>query len=284
MPKPDQSVMNNNAGANMPDVKLKTVFQFVFKPYFNRVKLGEGGLVIFNLFYSVFSQRNTQVVLTEVLLSFFVLCALYGFNDYNDRVADAKNKKKEIAFIASIIQHERLFFIVNTLLTILTIICAGFFLDHTKMVVVACLYIVNYAYSLKLKSIPFIDLVAVILWGALYVTISGKLQIMLALVVGVMTGIAHLFQIITDKVADGENNIQTTIVAMPSKEILFLSALCAMLGGLLLAISNIWCAVSCIVPIVVYYVSNNVVFSWYVSRVYFFICWLVLLNLYYGGF
>ena len=130
---------------------------------------------------------------------------------------------------------------------------------------------------------PVVDIIIVGIWGGLYVMISGNFQWSLIFIVGIMTGIAHLFQMMTDKVSDGDNNIKTTIVALPGSGLLFLSALCVALGSLLFITLNIWWAVSGLLPVFIYALSRRVTLSWHVSRVYFFICWLALLTLFYGS-
>ena len=45
--------------------------------------------------------------------------------------------------------------------------------------------------------------------------LSGKFHLTLFCIAGIMTGIAHLFQIMTDKTSDIKNDIQTSVVALP---------------------------------------------------------------------
>lgn len=264
--------------------RIGITLQFIFKPYFNRVKLGEGGLVIMNLVHSVLSRRDFRVILAEFLLSFFVMCALYGFNDFLDRKADLINEKKQTTFTLSIIKYERWFLILNMSLMCLTVLFTVYLGDYTKTLTLCCLYVVNSLYSYKLKSIPIIDFVAVIVWGGLYVLLSGPFNIVLALIVGVMTGIAHLFQTMTDYAADTKNKVNTSIVAIPGREMLFLAVQCLFLGTLLNQAVSIWVGLSATLPFLLFYLSRSIVFSWYVSRMYFFICWLFLLFSIYGGF
>jgi 4-hydroxybenzoate polyprenyltransferase len=264
--------------------KWKLPFWFTFKPYVNRVKLGEGGLVVFNLFYSVFAHRNFKIIVIEFFLSLMVLSALYAFNDYNDREEDVHNPKKDQQFIASIIQYSHFFLALNIFWTLLTAILASFLLEQYKSGVIVGLYIINVMYSRKLKAIPFADIIAVSLWGGIFIMLAGRLNLLLATIAGVMTGIAHIFQIITDKTADSKNQIKTSVVALPGSELIFLATVCFLLGGLLFVAGGIWWALSCFLPLAVYCISKkNVTLSWHISRIYFFCCWLALLNFYYGG-
>ena len=255
---------------------------FIFKPYFYRVKLGEGGIVFFNLLFAAYTYRDVKCVILQTIVSFIVMCALYGFNDYHDREKDRDNPKKDNNFTLEIIRHEKLFLLLNFCLTIGTIVFVFFFLSHFKAVIILFLYIINYLYSVKVKGIPILDLIIVVIWGSLFIAISGKFQLSLILIAGVMTGIAHLFQMITDKEVDKHNNITTSIVQMPKGEIVLLTSICLILGILLYSTIGIYWAVSCILPVIVYIISSNVTFSWYLARVYFLICWIALLNLFYG--
>ncbi|MFN8321322.1 MAG: UbiA family prenyltransferase [Chitinophagales bacterium] len=261
----------------------RVVVDFVLKPYFNRVRLGEGGLVVFNLFHSIYAHRAPTQIITEVTLAFLVMCALYGYNDFTDRQRDGLNEKKDKNFVISILQHPKFFLGVNLFLTIITLFMALLFFGTTKMKVLTLLYTVNFFYSKRFKSIPILDIIVVGMWGGLYVMLSGRFQWDLIFIVGIMTGMAHLFQIMTDKVSDGENKINTTIVALPDSELLFLAVLCFVLSWLLFFTLNIWWGGSALLPLFIYGVTKQVTFSWYVSRAYFFICWIALLTLFYGS-
>jgi 4-hydroxybenzoate polyprenyltransferase len=262
---------------------IKTGLGFIFKPYFNRVKLGEGGLVVFNLAHSIYAHAEVKPIVIETLISFVTMCALYGFNDYVDRMNDINNEKKDKSFVSSILVNTRLFILVNAGLSILTLSAAYFFLDLTKVGVLVLLYAVNCFYSIKLKSVPVFDILIVMVWGGFFVLLVGKNFWMLALVAGVMTGMAHLFQMLTDKVSDEIANVKTSVVAMPGFEMMFLSMLSIGLGASLYFCLGWWWALTCIIPILVYCISRRVTLSWHVSRFFFFMCWIALLNSYYGS-
>ncbi len=262
---------------------LKSVIDFITLPYFNRVKLGEGGLVVFNLAHSVYAHRQLQPMAIEFVLSLLTMCALYGFNDYTDRHNDANNKKKNHRFVSSILANETLFISVNTLLAAVTVISAFFFLDTYKAPVLIMVYLTNFLYSKRLKAVPVIDIITVMTWGGLFISLSGNFHWQLSLAAGVMTGIAHMFQMMTDKNADRLSKINTTLTAMPAATVFILSGICILLSVLLFFnLGALW-AGSGLVPVVVYVLTRKVPFSWYVSRIYFFICWVAFLTSYYGS-
>src|SRR5205085_11810449 len=75
----------------------------------------------------------------------------------------------------------------------------------------AAVMIVNVAYSLLLKGAPIADIAIVWLWGALYAAIVSP-SVALVFLVGVMTGVCHLFQALGDRDCDAANDIDTTAV------------------------------------------------------------------------
>ena len=253
-------------------------------PYFNRVRLGEGGLVVFNLFYSIYAHRDWKMVIIETLVSFIILCLLYGFNDYSDRDYDIINAKKDQNFSRRIIEHSRSFLVFNTLLTTIIIVFVSFAFDPLRLLAVCFVFLINYTYSKKLKSFPLVDILAVIFWGGVFVMLSGRFSIYLICTAGIMTGISHLFQMMTDKSSDVANKIKTTVVALPGSESLLLAILFIVLGVMIFSYLGLWWAMTVSIPFLFYVLSKNVTLSWYVARIYFFICWLGLLNSYYGSF
>src|SRR4051812_20805267 len=126
---------------------LQRLFQFIFKPLVNRAKLGEGGIVVFNITYSVFATHNIKYVLAVFGISLFALCALYGYNDYIDRFIDSHNKKKEQNFVADIVAHHRFYLAVNLVLSILLIVFAWFLIGSYQATAMLLLLAVNAAYS-----------------------------------------------------------------------------------------------------------------------------------------
>ena len=91
---------------------IHKTFLLIFKPYTNRIKLGEGGLVVFNITHSLMAEEWSYKVLFSGILSFFVMCALYGFNDFKDAEEDMVNPKKDLGFIELILDNKGLFFVI----------------------------------------------------------------------------------------------------------------------------------------------------------------------------
>lgn len=256
---------------------------FFLLPYFNRLKLGEGGLVVFTLFHSIFAHDNWLLIAQEFSLSFLVLISLYGFNDYKDRRKDLANEKKDKIFVAQIIESEKLFLSINTITTLVCIFGSFFIRGPLGGLFVLLVYAVNYIYSIKTKSMPIVDLFSVVLWGACFILTSGHFNLTLFFAAGVMTGIAHLFQMLTDKHVDQINATNTSVVYYWGKEWVLLMILCLILCGVLYFSTSWYWALSGLIPLLVFKITNHVNYSWHISRFYFFVVWIGLLNSIYGS-
>lgn len=260
-------------------VSIYTVFNLLVRPFSNRLRLGEGGLVIFNFVHSVASHAPLAAIFIETLISFLVLCVLYGYNDYIDAEKDLLNPKKNKAFIESILSHRILFKWLIITVNIATIAAAWVLLHWQTAVCIALLYIINLLYSLKVKSIPLADIVIVSLWGGLYICIAGTFHWQIALAAGLMVGIAHFFQIVTDHDTDSQNSVQTSAVALRGWEASLLFVLCTILSlvvylnqaGPILASLGL-------LPFVFFVSGSRVTFSWYASRIIFFVLWISILR------
>ncbi len=260
---------------------LFVVFKFLFFPLYHRLLKGEGGLILFNVIHAYFLFNFSNAFFLDSAISAIVMCALYGLNDYKDRQADMLNPKKDTSFVASIIQHKNLFLFANISISILPILLSLVWFSYEKSVLILLLLIVNWLYSYKFKAIPGIDIIAVIIWGGLFISIAGEINLQFFFIVGIMTGIAHIYQTMTDKDADSKAAIRTTVVALPQLHTAIIFFYCFLLGALLYIYINWMWAISCLIPLAVYMITRNISLSWYVSRFYFLICWAQLLKLQY---
>lgn len=268
----------------MSQSKIYTTLQFIFKPFTDRVKLGEGGLVVFNALHSAWASKSVLITIKESILSLLVITVLYGFNDYIDRAADLKNPKKDQSFVQAINTNPFLFLSLNLALSLLGLILVYLLLGSDKGLVLLALFIVNVLYSLWLKSFVIADILVVIAWGGLYAMLAGKLNWKLAAITGVMTGIAHIYQMTSDKPCDEANHVQTSAVRWPAALPASMALLCGITGYLLQTqLAGLWSLSACL-PILFFIFGKNISLSWHASRLYFAICWLALLITTYGSF
>lgn len=262
---------------------LVSTIKFSVYPLTSRIAKGEGGLVLFNILhaYSVYSLSTLFWI--DSLISVLAMCALYNLNDFRDRHIDVINPKKNKNFINEILQQEKLYIYTNIIVSITAIALSLMFFSVEKATLMTLLIIVNWLYSYKFKSMPGIDILSVILWGGLFASIAGSFQLHLFIIVGIMTGIAHIYQIITDREADEKANIRTSIVVFPQLHKYVILFYCLILGTYIyMYIGLIW-SISCLIPLAIYLLSKNISLSWYVSRFYFLICFIKLLYLQYGN-
>jgi len=268
----------------MLPVSAKYGFEFITRPLYHRIRLGEGGIIIFNLAHAWYATQSVSQTTIQTLISTLVLCALYGYNDFTDREADMNNPKKDSAFCKDIYEHASIFLTVNIVLSTAAFILCLVLIGKFQAVAVASLFAVNVAYSSKLKSIPVADIITVLIWGSLFVMIAGNPNMPLAVTAGIMTGIAHIFQMLTDKTSDTKNNVKTSIVYFQRAEHWLIVSLYALLSLFLFYQSNAVLAASTLIPLSLYLITRKVAFSWYLSRLYFFVIWIVLLYNQYAGF
>jgi 4-hydroxybenzoate polyprenyltransferase len=247
------------------------------------MKLGEGGLVVFNIIHLIIAGNGIASIFIIGMVSLFVMCALYGFNDYNDAEEDKLNPKKDLQFIHLILSNKVLFFYIILSIQLSTILIFYLFQGWQIALFLVVLYLINYLYTQKLKSIPIVDIVIVCIWGGLYVCLVGDFTWELAANAGLMTGIAHFFQVVTDKDSDFKNNINTSAIFNGFWANSLLLMLCFLLFSTSIFILNWKIALIAFLPFIVYIISKKVIVSWYISRFIFFILWLFMLLQIYEG-
>jgi 4-hydroxybenzoate polyprenyltransferase len=262
--------------------RLYIACQLLLRPFTNRLKLGEGGLVVFNILHSLVTQKNIQTKVAEALISLFVMSVLYGYNDYVDCEKDRLNPKKDQIFLTLICDNKRTFIFLIIFIQFLTLFCSWYFLGKLTALLLGILFFTNFLYSQKAKAIPAFDIAIVSLWGGLYVCLVGNFHWYIVLAAGLMTGIAHFFQVITDRSSDARNSINTSAVALQGFEAIILFLQCFLLGVVVYTAGNSWYALFCTIPFFAYWFSRRVTFSWYVARVVFLILWITLMIETYG--
>lgn len=259
------------------------LLRFITFPLTDRVRKGEGGLVIFNLLHAAFAfPGQWERVAAETCIAITVLTALYGFNDYIDRHRDLHNTKKNRGFTMDVASSPRLFLSLNIALSTFTVLLCLAISGYPKTLALICLYMVNCGYSLRLKSLPIFDLLTVIAWGGLFVSISGHPDPYLALSAGLMTALAHVYQMITDHSTDSFQGVGTTVVRMPGITVSLIAILSLALGVVTLnAGMGLWSILTVIPPAMALLRIPNAL-SWHLSRAIFAILWIALLSFAYA--
>jgi 4-hydroxybenzoate polyprenyltransferase len=245
----------------------------------HRMRGGEGALLAIN--FSLIAYQGgieTPRGLAGLLVSVLVIGLMYAFNDLYDAPLDVNNPKKDRALIAAYLEHRSVSNIAIWVLSLLTIGLAFATLGPRPALMVAAVFVVNVIYSTLLKGAPVIDVVWCGLWGALYATIVETSPVLLVLV-GLMTAVCHLYQALDDRVSDAANHIVTTAVRSATLSRNMLAALSLLLFFVLRpSFGDLW-ATSAFAPLALYFVSPSPRVAWLLSKLYFGLMWLSVLEI-----
>ena len=241
-----------------------------------RIRRGEGALLAIN--FSLIAHGATDVgrAVLQALVSTLAMLAMYAFNDLYDAPDDWKNPKKDRALIATWIEHRQVG-IAATFFVKLAAVALALALGPLAAAAVAAVLIVNVAYSTVLKGVPVADVAVVWLWGALYAAIVSPSTSVLVLV-GVMTGICHLFQVLDDREADAANGIVTTAVCSAALSRNVLTVFSALLFLALRSPLGVVGATTAFTPLVMFFAVGSASHAWLLTKVYFAVMWLYVLR------
>jgi len=244
----------------------------------HRIRRGEGALLAINLSLIVFhGDLFTGRGVAQALVSVLAILVMYAFNDLYDAPVDWNNPKKDRALIQTWLEHRRAGVLATVVLKIVTLGVTFATLGSFAAAAVAAVMIVNVVYSTMLKGVPVADVVAVWVWGSLYAAIVDP-TFTVVFLVGLMTGICHLFQALDDREPDAENGIETTAVRSAAllRNVLVALTLClfaSLYGSLGLA-----GALTAVLPLAIFFVVADAGVGWLLTKAYFAVVWLWLLG------
>lgn len=249
----------------------------VFASTGHRVRRGEGALLAVNCSLILHHGESPGRGLTAALVSTLAILVMYAFNDLYDAPVDRNNPKKDQRLVATWLEHRRVGVLVMCLLKIATLALALVTLGPAVAAAVAAVMIVNVAYSTRLKGVPVADVVAVAVWGMLYAAIVGASPL-LAVVVGLMTAVCHLFQALDDREPDAANGIVTTAVRSPAlaRNVLIVASI--LLVAVVLAPLGVVAALTACTPLAIYFLVASPGTGWLLTKAYFAVLWLALLG------
>ena len=242
----------------------------------HRIRRGEGALLAINVSLVVFHGVTLSLGLAQALISTLAMLVMYAFNDLYDAPVDSNNPKKDQRLIAVWLEHRRAGVMAMALLKIVIVMLAAATLGASASAAVAAVMIVNVLYSTLLKGVPVFDVVAVWLWGALFALIVGA-SASLAILVGLMTAICHLFQALDDRAPDAANGIETTAVRSPELSRNVLIALTLLLALALSGPLGVVGSVTALTPLAIFFAIADAGDGWLVTKAYFGIVWLAVL-------
>jgi 4-hydroxybenzoate polyprenyltransferase len=244
----------------------------------HRIQRGEGALLAINLSLVAYLGMGRPDALAAALVSVLAIGLMYAFNDLYDAPTDSNNPKKDGAIIATYLEHRRVCALAIIVLTVGSIAFASAMLGPRAAVAVAGAMVANVVYSMALKGVPVVDVVWCGLWGALYAAIVTSSPSALVLV-ALMTAVCHLYQALDDRVADAANAIVTTAVRSATLSRDVLVVLCGLLFVVLRGpLGSAW-ALTAFAPLGLFWVCRDPRAGWLLTKLYFGIVWLYVLEL-----
>lgn len=240
----------------------------VFSPLVHHFRLGEGLLLAINATIIAFVAPPPLRAALQLAFSGVVIAVLYSYNDLIDCQDDRNNPKKDPRLVGTFIEYEREFTPFLYALKLALVALAWALLDPRAAVVVAAVFAINMLYSLRVKSLPFVDIAIVGVWGAVYAAIPDT-PWRVCVLVGVMTSVSHIFQILVDRDVDARNDVHTTAVHSLRTTEAMLVGMCALLYALLLGPLGPFLALTAFLPFGSYLGLSRVGAAWMLSRAYF---------------
>lgn len=242
----------------------------------HRLRRGECALLAINLSLIVWHGDALDAHgLAQALVSVLAILVMYAFNDLHDAPLDWHNPKKDRAVIRAWMDHRRAGVIATFGLKLVTLAFAWATLGAGPTLAAAAVMTVNVVYSTRLKGVPVGDILAVFVWGSLYAAIVDA-SVPIVFLVGVMTGICHLFQALDDRAPDAASGITTTAVRSATLSRNVLVVLTAVLFGSLHGFFGLAAACTACVPLALYFAVADAGVGWLLTKAYFAVVWLAL--------
>jgi hypothetical protein len=262
---------------------MGTLFWMNAKPLLNRLERGEGLLLAVNLSIVLFASPDAATLVAQILISTVVLALLYGLNDVYDCARDLNDPAKDQALARFCVAHRRRLLGILQVEKVAVVLTAFALLGGRSALAVAALFLVNLAYSAILKGKAGLDVLWVGLWGSLYAMVPGvALPLEAVLLVGVMTSICHVFQILRDRDADDTNRIQTSAVASRWLPYAQLGVCCAAMAAVLWSTLGPLAALSAFAPLLLRVLLESNQTAWLASKAYYAVVWLLVLRSLHG--
>lgn len=238
-----------------------------FASLWARVRRGEGALLAISVTWVVFDQPPGGIAATRIAISTVLLAALYAINDWRDAEDDRRNPKKDQRLVEERIVLRRPLFAWLGALQLGLAAIAFALLGPVAGAATLAMIAINYAYSWWLKGVPVADIATVCAWGGVFVAIVGTPWPICAMV-GLMTGIMHVFQIQEDRDVDAANDVRTTVVGSQRAAGRAVALLCAGLFLAQIAPLGALGAATAVTPLLLQRFCARTATAWMLSRVY----------------
>lgn len=270
--------MQNGKPNEFDHLSTRVLLLGSFGPLVRRLKQGEGVLLAINASIILYASAPLPTMGAQLLISLLVLALLYSYNDLHDCYLDRKNPKKDQELVSLLIAHRPRFYRVLALQAAITLLLAILFIGTTSVQAIISILLMNALYSGYLKKVPVIDVIWIALFGAVYVAIlEVPLDYRIFVLVGVMTGISHIYQALGDRSVDRQNEVRTTAVFSPNVASGLLLGFCAVLFLVLEHFFGLPIGLTALLPYGLHRAMADSRRVWLLSKIYFAIIWLSLL-------
>jgi 4-hydroxybenzoate polyprenyltransferase len=246
----------------------------VFRPLWQRLRLGEGGLIGMATWAAACESRDPFTTAAVLVATTLLLAAIYLFNDVSDRWIDAHNPKKHAAHREALVRQPRLFLCIAVAMHLAIAAFAWRLLGPWAGICAALLLVLNPLYSAVVKGIPGLDVLLVGTMGGAVVGVASSSSGLIALA-GAMTGISHAFQTRVDFSADRSAGISTSATAPLSIRGGIWLALFAALASIVYLRLGLAGALSAALPYALLTSSIDAHRAWAWARLYFGAVWVV---------
>ena len=251
------------------------------EPMWQRLKRQEGALLGIVASILFFMGADSHELFFKAGLALITLSTLYFFNDLTDCIEDQNNPRKDHDYINTLVENRRFYWACLILQKSIVLGLALYSSPKLALVVIS-IFFINSAYSLKIKGIPYLDVIWVGLWGAGITAMAGLEQPIASFVlVGIMTAISHIYQVRLDVAVDTAHNVKTSAVSSHRTTEVQIMGLCVGLAVILSQTHIPWLTLTVFTPwILGKYLNSNR--AWVLARYYFGIIWLCYLESVYG--
>jgi hypothetical protein len=247
-------------------------------PLLHRLARGEGLLLAVNVSIILLAVRNPSSIVAHLFVSTVTLVLLYFLNDLHDCHGDLNDPHKEQVFVRFLVEHRRRMAILLAVLTGGLVAVTFGLVGAPAALAVAMVSLVNLTYSALFKGMAGLDVLLVTVWGASYAAVPGvALPWTIPALVGVMTGICHVFQIWRDRDVDRTNAVRTSAVVSSWLTVVELALLCSALGALLFVHLGLAAALTAAAPLALHFGLRSNQAAWLLSKLYYAVVWLVVL-------
>jgi 4-hydroxybenzoate polyprenyltransferase len=272
------------SGAAVAPLSVAGVLWVAVAPLVQRIGRGEGQLLAINFSIAFFAVHDLGALVAHGLVSTAVLTLLYGLNDVYDSARDVHDPGKNQAFVQLCLAHRRPLLAILAVEKVLVVALAALLLGPRSALAAAAVFAVNVLYSVFFKGRPAVDVFWVALWGALFGMVPGiEIPLSVLLMIGVMTSMSHVFQILRDRAIDQANHVRTSAVAAPWLPPVQMAACCAALGALLYGSLGVLGAASAVAPLLLSLGMRSNQTAWLTAKVYYGVIWLLVSSVTYGA-